>query len=58
MVDTAVARDLNPPRGPEPRRLAETVLVDDGLAAGERICVSPLEIATDGMLVRVAGDAG
>lgn len=36
------------------RREAERVLVSDGLRAGERVCISPLEIAVDGMKVRVA----
>jgi len=31
----------------------ETVVVRSGVAAGERICVSPLEAAVDGMAVRV-----
>jgi hypothetical protein len=31
----------------------ETVIVRSGIAAGERICVSPLEAAVDGMRVRV-----
>ena len=35
----------------------DRVLIADGLAAGDRVCVSPLETATDGMLVRVAGAA-
>lgn len=36
------------------RRDRETVYVGDGLAAGERIVVSPLDAVTDGMKVRVA----
>lgn len=31
----------------------ETVLIGSGVAAGERICISPLEAAVDGMSVRV-----
>lgn len=31
----------------------ETVIVRSGIAAGERLCVSPLEAAVDGMRVRV-----
>lgn len=31
----------------------ETVVLSSGVAAGERICVSPLEAAVDGMTVRV-----
>jgi multidrug efflux pump subunit AcrA (membrane-fusion protein) len=33
------------------------VIVGSGLSPGERICVSPLRAVTDGMRVRVAGDA-
>ena len=40
------------------RREAERVLVTDGLADGENVCVSPLEVAVDGMPVRVAEEAG
>lgn len=36
------------------RREAERVIVAEGVEAGERVCVSPLEVATDGMKVRVA----
>ncbi|MFN2427820.1 MAG: efflux RND transporter periplasmic adaptor subunit, partial [Candidatus Binatia bacterium] len=36
------------------RREAERVIVSEGLAAGERVCISPLEVAVDGMRVRVA----
>ncbi|MDG2049836.1 MAG: efflux RND transporter periplasmic adaptor subunit [Myxococcota bacterium] len=32
---------------------AEQILVREGLASGERVCISALESATDGMLVRV-----
>ena len=38
------------------RRTRETVVIDSGLAAGERICVSPLEAVTDGMRVRTADE--
>ena len=36
------------------RARGEEVLVSAGLAAGERVCVSPLDAAVDGMRVRVA----
>jgi multidrug efflux system membrane fusion protein len=36
------------------RREGERVIVSDGLSAGERVCISTLEVATDGMKVRVA----
>jgi RND family efflux transporter MFP subunit len=36
----------------------DQVIVGRGLAAGERICISPLRAVTDGMLVRVAGPEG
>lgn len=35
----------------------EEVVIGGGLAAGERVCVSPLPAAVDGMSVRVVGDA-
>jgi multidrug efflux system membrane fusion protein len=35
----------------------DSVLVRSGLATGERVCVSPLEAATDGMRVRVQEEA-
>jgi RND family efflux transporter MFP subunit len=35
------------------RVAADQVLIRAGLAAGERVCISPLESATEGMLVRV-----
>jgi RND family efflux transporter MFP subunit len=38
------------------RREAERVIVSEGLGAGERVCVSTLEVATDGMKVRVADE--
>lgn len=37
------------------RKEREQVIVDGGLEAGERVCVSPLQVAVDGMRVRVAG---
>jgi RND family efflux transporter MFP subunit len=37
----------------------DTVLVSAGLQAGERVCISPLQLVVDGMRVApVAGDAG
>lgn len=39
------------------RREPDRVIVRDGLYEGDRVCVSPLEIAVDGMKVRVAGEA-
>jgi len=36
----------------------DRVLIDAGLEAGERVCVSPMEAVTDGMRVRVAGGGG
>jgi multidrug efflux pump subunit AcrA (membrane-fusion protein) len=33
----------------------EQVVIAAGLAAGERVCVSPIEAAVDGMAVRTAG---
>ena len=33
------------------------VILGGGLASGDRVCVSPLRAVTDGMRVRVAGDA-
>ena len=35
----------------------DRVLVDAGLEAGERICTSPLDLAVDGMRVRVVKSA-
>ncbi|MBW1684934.1 MAG: hypothetical protein JRS35_07685, partial [Deltaproteobacteria bacterium] len=35
----------------------ERVVIGAGLAAGERVCVSPLRAPVDGMAVRVAGEA-
>lgn len=37
------------------RVVRDEVFVSSGLAAGERVCVSPLEAAVDGMLVRASG---
>lgn len=39
------------------RRDRHGVVVGEGLAAGERVCVSPLEAAVDGMAVRTVLDA-
>jgi membrane fusion protein, multidrug efflux system len=36
----------------------EQVVIGDGLEAGDRVCVSPLEIAVDGMRVRLAEPDG
>jgi membrane fusion protein, multidrug efflux system len=38
------------------RREGDRVIVSDGLVAGERVCVSTLEVATDGMKVRVSDE--
>ncbi len=38
------------------RREPERVIVTAGLTDGERVCVSPLEVAVESMQVRVAGD--
>lgn len=35
----------------------EEIIIRDGLAAGERVCLSPLEAVTDGMRVRTEGIA-
>ena len=35
----------------------ENVILGAGLAAGDRVCTSPLEAVIDGMRVRVLGDA-
>ncbi len=40
------------------RRERDTVLVREGLEAGERVCVSPLEVAVDGMRVKIVEGAG
>jgi multidrug efflux pump subunit AcrA (membrane-fusion protein) len=34
----------------------EEIVVRDGLGAGERVCLSPLEAVTDGMKVRTEGE--
>ena len=39
------------------RNERDRVLVSGGLRPGERVCVSMLEAAVDGMRVRVTGDA-
>jgi len=36
----------------------DRVLIADGLRPGDRVCISPVETATDGMQVRVVGDDG
>lgn len=36
----------------------DAVVIADGLAEGERVLISPLQAALDGMQVRVLGDAG
>jgi RND family efflux transporter MFP subunit len=38
------------------RRTRETVLIERGLVAGERVAVSPMEVVTDGMRVRPLED--
>lgn len=38
------------------RREDDRVILSEGLRGGERVCVSPLEVATDGMKVRVADE--
>jgi len=35
---------------------SDAIIVDTGLVDGDRICLSPLDVAVDGMTVRVAGD--
>ena len=39
------------------RTQREEVILGAGLEAGDRVCISPLEAAIDGMLVRVLDDA-
>jgi RND family efflux transporter MFP subunit len=39
------------------RAAREEVVIGAGLAAGERVCTSPLEVVVDGMRVRVASDS-
>ena len=42
----------------EPLRLyQDDVLIEAGLQAGERVCVSPMQTPIDGMLVNPVGDA-
>jgi RND family efflux transporter MFP subunit len=36
------------------RKEGERVVIEDGLEPGDRVCISPLEIAVDGMEVRLA----
>jgi len=36
----------------------ERVLIDSGLEPGDRVCISPLDTASDGMPVRAVADAG
>ena len=38
------------------RTVGEQTILRSGLAAGERVCVSPIETAVDGMRVRVVGE--
>ncbi|MEE8385105.1 MAG: hypothetical protein V3S01_04235, partial [Dehalococcoidia bacterium] len=40
------------------RAQKDQVLISSGLEQGERVCLSSLEAATDGMRVRVAGEEG
>ena len=40
------------------RTQGDQVLISSGLEQGERVCLSSLEAATDGMRVRVAGEEG
>ena len=40
------------------RRQREDVIIRSGLSQGERICISPLEVAVDGMPVRAMDSAG
>lgn len=40
------------------RRVRDSVLIESGLVPGERVIVSPLALAVDGMQVRVAEDRG
>ena len=39
------------------RMVGEQAYISAGLAAGERVCISPLENALEGMAVRTAADA-
>jgi multidrug efflux pump subunit AcrA (membrane-fusion protein) len=38
------------------RTTRDHVVADGGLATGERICISPLQVVTDGMEVRIHQD--
>jgi len=38
------------------RRERDQVVIGEGLAAGERVCVSPIQAVVDGMQVRVADE--
>jgi multidrug efflux system membrane fusion protein len=40
------------------RRERDRVLVGAGLEGGERVCVSPLPVAVEGMPVRIADEGG
>jgi hypothetical protein len=40
------------------RSTEDSVIVASGLAAGERVCTSPLVAVTDGMHVRTSPDEG
>lgn len=40
------------------RREGESLILSGGLEAGERVCVSPLDVAVDGMKVRVTLEEG
>ena len=40
------------------RTVAEQAYISDGLAAGERVCISPLDTALEGMTVRIAAEDG
>ncbi|MHC5028949.1 MAG: efflux RND transporter periplasmic adaptor subunit, partial [Planctomycetota bacterium] len=40
------------------RREGDVVYVSEGLTAGDRVCISPLEAPTDGMLVRTQPEQG
>ena len=37
------------------RKQGDTIVISDGLTSGERVCISPLDVVSDGMTVRVAG---
>jgi RND family efflux transporter MFP subunit len=40
------------------RATQDEIVVGGGLAAGERVCISPLETVVDGMQVRIASESG